>query len=213
MKTKLIFLGPPGAGKGTYASRVAPKLGVPQISTGDLFRENMAKDTELGRKAKEYVNAGKLVPDEIVVDMVRDRLSEDDATNGYILDGFPRTLTQAEALDSIAEIEAVINLVVPDSVIIERLSSRIQCKSCAAVFNLKTMPPQEEGKCDKCGGELYQREDDTPAVIQKRLDAYKAQTAPLIEYYKARGVIANIHNDKADAPVDGIVARIMAALE
>ncbi|MCD6522913.1 MAG: adenylate kinase [Candidatus Diapherotrites archaeon] len=209
MKTRVIFLGPPGAGKGTYASRIMERLNIPQISTGDLLREAIRNRTEIGIKAEEYVSQGKLVPDDIVIEILKQRLAKDDCKNGFILDGFPRTIEQAKALDNITHIDLVINLVVPDEIIVKRLSSRIICKRCGAVYNLITLPPKKEGICDKCGGPLYQREDDKPEVIMQRLDVYKKQTAPLVEYYRNRGILVDIVCDKVDTPPEEVVDRII----
>jgi len=210
---KLVLLGPPGSGKGTYAQRIGPKLGIPHISTGDMFRENIKNKTELGKKAKEYIDKGELVPDEITIEMLKQRLEQDDAKNGFILDGFPRTTTQAEALDKITKIDAVINLVVPDEVVIARLSSRRQCKKCGKIYNVLFLKPKKEGVCDVCGGELYQREDDKPEVIKERLKVYTKNTAPLIEYYKKKGVIIDIECKSVDVPPEIMVEKIMKALE
>ncbi len=192
---KLIYLGPPGVGKGTIAKLTVEKYGIPQISTGDLFRENISKETELGKKAKEYIDKGGLVPDEVTVGMVKERLSRDDCKNGYILDGFPRTIPQADALEGFEKIDKVINFVAPDELIIKRLASRRTCKACGAIYNLVTVPPKEEGKCDKCGEELFQREDDNEETVKKRLETYKEQTEPLIAYYKEKGMIADVSGE------------------
>ena len=181
MRTKLVFLGPPGSGKGTYASRVMAKAGIPQISTGDLLRNAVSEGTPLGKEAESYIKSGNLVPDSVVIGLVDERLKGDDCQKGFILDGFPRTIEQAKALNGIADIEMVVNLVVPEEIIVTRLSSRISCKACGEVYNIRTLPPKEEGKCDKCGSELYQRKDDTPEVIRERFEVYAKQTAPLIE--------------------------------
>ena len=189
---KKIFLGPPGSGKGTAASRIAPKLNIPHISTGDLFRQNIRDKTQIGMKAKEYMDAGELVPDEVVIDMLADRIKQNDCENGFILDGFPRTIPQAEKLSKLSDIDIVINLDVPDEIVIKRLSSRVTCKECGEIFNLRGLIPKEEGKCDKCQGELIRRPDDEPEVIQNRLDTYKKQTAPLIDFYKKNGLVKDV---------------------
>ena len=210
---KLIFMGPQGSGKGTYASRIAPRFGIIHLATGDLFREEMKEKTELGEEAKTYINKGILVPDEITINILKNRISQEDCKNGFILDGFPRTLTQAEALEGITEINAVINLVVPHEVLIFRLSSRIICRKCAEIYNIRTLKPKKEGICDKCGGELYQREDETPEGIKKRLEEYANKTAPLIDYYRKKGLLYDIECDKADIPPDVIVEKIINKLK
>ena len=189
---RLIFLGPPGVGKGTIAKMAVEKYSIPQISTGDLFRENMSNETELGKKAKEYIEKGGLVPDEVTVGMVKGRLGKDDCKKGYILDGFPRTIPQADSLEGFEKIDKVINFTAPDELIIKRLANRRTCKECDAIFNLVTVPPKEEGKCDKCGGELFQRDDDKEETVKNRLETYKKQTKPLIDYYKKKGIIADV---------------------
>ncbi len=197
----LILLGPPGGGKGTQAKRIVEKYGIPQISTGDILREAVAKGTELGKKAKEYMDKGELVPDEVVIGIVKERLAQPDCEKGFILDGFPRTLKQAEALDEILEdmnkkIDAVINISVPDEEIIKRIVYRRVCKNCGAVYNLIYSPPKEDNKCDKCGGELYQRDDDKEETVKERLRVYKEQTQPLIDYYRNKGVLFDVDGTK-----------------
>ena len=204
------MLGPPGAGKGTYATRLAPKLGIKTISTGDLFREEVAKGSEIGKKAKEYMDKGELVPDEIVIELLKKHIENLD---GYILDGFPRTLEQAKALDEITNTDVVIYLDVPEEILVERLSSRRVCKKCGAIYNLLYLKPKEEGKCDKCGGELYQRDDDKPEAIKERLKVYAEKTAPLIEYYEKQGKLVKITTDRIDIPPEEQVEKIMNVLK
>jgi len=197
----IIMLGPPGAGKGTQAQRIVEKYGIPQISTGDMLRAAVAEGTELGKKAKEYMDKGQLVPDEVVIGIVKERLSKPDCERGFILDGFPRTVAQAEALDRILEemgkrIDFVINIVVPDDEILKRLTGRRTCRKCGAMYHIIYNPPKKEGICDKCGGELYQREDDREETIKKRLEVYHSQTAPLVDYYKKKGVLVDIDGTK-----------------
>jgi len=211
----LILLGPPGGGKGTQAKRIVEKYGIPQISTGDMFREAVAKGTELGKKAKEYMDRGELVPDDIVIGIVKERLSQPDCEKGFILDGFPRTLKQAEALDEILEemnkkIDAVININVPDEEIIKRIVYRRTCKNCGAVYNLIYSPPKEDNKCDKCGGELYQRDDDKEETVRERLRVYKEQTQPLIDYYKKKGILYEVDGTKS---IDEVWKQIESILE
>lgn len=193
----LIFLGAPGVGKGTYTSRIKDKYGLVHISTGDLFRENMKNNTPLGIEAKGYIEKGQLVPDEVTINMLKDRLKKDDTKNGFILDGFPRTIPQADALGKFAKIDKVINFVADEDVIIRRLSGRRICRKCQAIYHVDNIPTKVEGVCDKCGGEVYQRDDDKPEAIKERLKVYEKQTAPLIDYYKEKGMLAVI-----DASVD-----------
>jgi adenylate kinase len=192
---KLIISGPPGSGKGSRASRIAQALKIPHISTGDLFRKEISAGTELGRIAKDIIEQGKLVPDEITMGMLKNRLKEPDCQKGFILDGVPRTLKQAEMLKEITEIEHVLNLEVSGQVIIDRMTSRRTCKGCGAIFNVKTMAPKVEGKCDHCSSELIQREDEKLEVISKRLEVYESQTKPLIEFYKEMGLLRSISGE------------------
>ena len=181
----VIFLGPPGAGKGTQAQRICDALSIPQISTGDILRRAMKEETPTGLKAKQYVEAGKLVPDEVIIDIVRERLAMDDCQNGYILDGFPRTVPQAEALDTIAKIDVVVDLDVADEELINRLSGRRVCLACGATYHVAHL--NGETKCAKCGEELIQRKDDSAETVLNRLNVYHAQTAPLVDYYQKKG--------------------------
>ena len=191
-----IFLGPPGAGKGTLAVDVATEYGIPQISTGDIFRENIKNETELGKKVKSITASGGLVSDDIVIALVEDRIKKDDCKNGFILDGFPRTIPQAEAFEKICPDVKVINFEADNELIIARLSNRRVCKSCGANYNAKFRPPQVEGKCDKCGGELYTRDDDKLEAITHRLEVYREQTEPLIGFYKKLGKITDIESGR-----------------
>ena len=189
---KLILLGAPGAGKGTLAERLIRALSIPSISTGNILREQVAAGTELGRSAKEYMDAGKLVPDEIVIGMLAQRVQADDCQNGYILDGFPRTIPQAEALDGICQIDCALNLEVPDEVITARMTGRRVCLKCGATYHLVNMPPKADGVCDKCGDNLVIRKDDAPEVVADRLRTYHEQTEPLKDYYAAQGKLRTI---------------------
>ena len=191
---KIIMLGAPGAGKGTQAKQIADKYGVPHISTGDIFRANIKNGTELGKKAKEYMDQGLLVPDELTCDLVMDRIQQDDCKNGFILDGFPRTVKQAEELDKILaskgkKVDKVYNLTTPEEEIIERIVNRRVCSNqeCKAIYNIVLNPPKVEGKCDKCGSELVTRKDDNEETVRARLKNYFEQTAPLVEYYENKG--------------------------
>lgn len=193
----LILLGPPGAGKGTQAVRIVEKYNIPHISTGDIFRENIKKGTELGKKAQEYMNKGELVPDDLVVEIACSRLLEDDCKEGFLLDGFPRTVYQAEKLDEFLakngrKVEHVLDIAVKKEELITRLIGRRVCRNCGASYHVVNMPPKTEGVCDTCGGELYQRADDTKETVENRIEVYEAQTKPLVDYYEAAGVIAHI---------------------
>jgi len=188
----IVLLGPPGIGKGTYAEILSKKLNIPKISTGDIFREAIKSESEIGNQVKSILDEGKLVPDDITIEIVKLRLNKVDCDNGFILDGFPRTIEQAKALEQIKKIDRVLNFVAKDEVIIERISGRRTCKRCQAIYHIKNVPPKVEGYCDKCGGELYQRADQIPDAVKKRLEVYKEQTEPLIEYYTKKGLIANI---------------------
>jgi len=189
---KLIFLGPPGAGKGTQAEIISQKLSIPHISTGDIFRQNIKNKTELGLRAEEIINKGDLVPDDITNAMVQDRLNKEDCTKGYILDGYPRTIPQAEFLDSIDKIDKVINFELDDKEVIKRISGRRTCTKCHAMYHIYFNKPKNDSICDKCGGQLVQRDDQKPAVVKNRLQVYKNQTQPLIDYYTKKGLLVNI---------------------
>lgn len=202
----IVLLGPPGAGKGTQAELIVQKYGIPQISTGDIFRANIKNGTELGMRAKAFMDKGDLVPDELVVDLVKDRIGQDDCAEGFMLDGFPRTVFQAEELDKIMEarglkIDAVLNIDVKPEKLVKRIAGRRVCKSCGATYNVDYKPPAKEAVCDKCGGEVYQRADDTEETVQNRIRVYFSQTAPLIDYYRKSDVIVNIDGDLSEADV------------
>ncbi|MEM2342312.1 MAG: adenylate kinase [Candidatus Bathyarchaeia archaeon] len=203
------MLGPPGSGKGTYASRLTNILGIPHISTGDMVREEIKAQTEIGKKIKEYIDRGDLVPDEIIIGLLTERLKKADTQRGFILDGFPRTINQAEALKKISEIDLVINLNVPDEIIIQRLSNRLTCKQCGAIYNRLTLKPKVDEICDLCGGKLYQREDDKPEVIRGRLEVYRRNTEPLIEYYRREGILKDVYCNDLMTPPEDIVRKIM----
>jgi adenylate kinase len=200
---KLIFLGPPGAGKGTIADLAVEKLGLPHISTGDLFRAAVKNGTPLGLKVKDIMASGGLVPDELTIALVQERLSSKDVAKGWILDGFPRTIPQAEALDKIAGADAAVNFEVADEIVVGRLSGRRVCRSCGKIYHEKNMPPKKAGVCDVDGGELYIRDDDKEAAIKVRLETYRRQTAPLIDWYGKKGKLMTI--DGVGAPADVLV--------
>ena len=194
---KIIMLGAPGAGKGTQAKKIAAKYGIPHISTGDIFRANIKNGTELGKKAKTYMDQGLLVPDELVVDLVVDRVNQDDCTKGYVLDGFPRTIPQAEALTEALEkmgqkVDFAIDVNVPDENIVKRMGGRRACVTCGATYHMVYAPTKKEGICDTCGGELILRDDDKPETVQKRLNVYHDQTQPLIDYYTSQGILRTV---------------------
>lgn len=207
----VVLLGPPGAGKGTQAARIVEKYGVPHISTGDIFRANIKAGTELGKRAQEYMNRGELVPDELVVEIATDRLAADDCKEGFLLDGFPRTVFQAEKLDEFMaskgrEIEHVLNIEVGRDDLMARLTGRRVCKSCGASFHVVNIPPKQEGICDNCGAELVQRADDNEETASNRIEVYNRETKPLIDYYEKAGNIVNIDGGKAAEDVFAAIA-------
>ncbi|MFP4465740.1 MAG: adenylate kinase [Candidatus Goldiibacteriota bacterium] len=212
----LILLGPPGAGKGTYSEKLIDIYGIPQISTGDILRAAVKEGTEMGIKAKEYMDKGALVPDDVIVGIVADRIQKDDCLKGFILDGFPRTTGQADALEKLFKdrglaLDAVINIEVEKDILFKRLTGRRMCRNCGGNYNVNTMPPEKEGVCDKCGGELYQRNDDKPETIENRLKVYAEQTAPLIEYYREKNILKDVN--ASQGTVDEIVQKIKSAIE
>ena len=210
----IVFMGPPGAGKGTQAEYIVEQFGIPHISTGDAFRLAMKQGTQLGLVAKGYVDAGKLVPDEVTIGIVRDRLQQEDCKQGFLLDGFPRTISQAEALDEIVaamgrQIDHVINLAVDRDKLLARLTGRRICRSCGATYHILFNPPKQEGVCDKCGGELYQRSDDTEEKVGTRLDEYITKTAPLLEYYANKGLLRQVDGEQDIAQVSAEISAIL----
>jgi adenylate kinase len=207
----LIF-GPPGSGKGTYATRLETDLGMTAIAMGDVFRDAIKQGTALGKKVENYLKSGQLVPDDVVIEVLEKKIHEKEGTTGFILDGFPRTIQQAEALEKISKTDAVINLQVPEWIIIPRLSSRRICKNCGAIYNVLYLKPKKEGTCDVCGGPLYQREDDTEKVIRDRIEVYEKQTQPLLEYYKGRVPFVNFKCEKLDMPPEKAVGKILEGL-
>ena len=207
---KLIFLGPPGAGKGTLAGLVSKEHGIPQISTGDMFREAIKKETALGKQVKEILGRGDLVPDDLTVSLVKERLSQDDAVKGFILDGFPRTIPQAEALGKIQSLDAVVNFAIDDELVVQRLYGREICKNCGAIYHVKNMPSKVKGVCDKCGGPLYTRPDDSLESITNRLDVYRKQTEPLIEFYRKKKLLKDIDSSKSPEDTHRQIEKVLA---
>ena len=188
----IVLLGPPGIGKGTVASKLSKKLGIPHISTGDMLRENVAQKTKLGIEAKSYMDKGFLVPDAGVINMMKERIKKDDCKNGFIIDGFPRTINQADKISKATKIDKVVNIQASDEIIIGRLSKRKVCSKCGFIYHLIYIKPKKEGICDKCGSELYQRKDDEPEAIKERLKVYRNETEPLIDYYKDKRLIVDV---------------------
>jgi adenylate kinase len=212
---RVLFLGPPGAGKGTQARDLAQEWGVPQIATGDMLREAMAADTPLGREAKQYYDRGALVPDDVIVGMIADRLAQPDAKRGFILDGFPRTIGQAEALarllDSLDQpLDRVLFFDVSEAELLRRLTGRRVCRNCGATYHVVSAPSSRPGVCDRCGGELYQRADDSEATVRNRLNVYATQTAPLLEYYRQRGLLTTV---PGEGRIEGIRASLREAVD
>lgn len=212
---RIVLVGPPGAGKGTQAAFLAKNLSIPHISTGDLFRANISQGTELGKQAKAFMDAGNLVPDEVTIGMAQDRMAQPDAVNGFLLDGFPRNVSQAEALDEALKadgqkLDAVLDLEVPEDEVVKRIAGRRICRNDSShVFHVTYSQPKKEGVCDVCGGELYQRGDDKEETVRKRLDVYHRETEPIIDHYKAQGLVVTI---SALGKVDEVTERAMAAL-
>jgi len=213
---KIIMLGAPGAGKGTQAKQIADKYSIPHISTGDIFRANLKAGTDLGKKAKEYMDQGLLVPDELTCDLVMDRIGQEDCKNGFVLDGFPRTIPQAEALDAaLAKInekmDYAIDVDVPDENIINRMSGRRACLNCGATYHIVSIPTKVEGICDRCGNKVVLRDDDQPETVKKRLDVYHEQTQPLIDYYKKQNILKTVDGTQPMEDVFGAIVGILGA--
>ena len=211
---RILLMGPPGAGKGTQAEKLTEILNIPHISTGDMFRKAIKDQTDLGKQAKSFMDKGELVPDEVTVGIVKDRITEKDCGNGFLLDGFPRTVVQADALAKMLEdlgikLDSVINVEVPYEELIGRLTGRRICRSCGATYHMIFNPPKDEGVCDKCGGELYQRDDDTEETAKNRLLVYEKQTAPLLEYYNNTGLLVNINGNQLMEEVLGEILKVL----
>lgn len=211
---KIVMLGAPGAGKGTQAKMLADQYAIPHISTGDIFRANIKEGTELGKKAKEFIDAGALVPDELTVDLVMDRIDHEDCKKGYILDGFPRTINQAEKLTEAlgvkgGDIDYAVNVDVPDEAIVERMAGRRMCPNCGASYHVVNIPPKKDGICDRCGEELITRKDDQPETVKKRLAVYHEQTQPLYDYYKEKGLVVDVDGTK---PMEEVFQAIVSRL-
>jgi len=216
LSMKIIMLGAPGAGKGTQAQMIADKFNIPHISTGDIFRANIKNGTELGKKAKEFMDKGLLVPDELTVQLLLDRVANDDCKNGYVLDGFPRTIPQADVLDAELtklgdKVDFAVNVDVPDENIVRRMSGRRACLKCGATYHIEHIPPKKEGICDKCGSELVQREDDKPETVQNRLSVYHEQTQPLIDYYDKKNILKTVDGTKDMQEVFNEIVKILNA--
>ena len=207
----VLLLGAPGAGKGTQATKISDRYGLPHISTGDIFRANIKNETPIGLLAKSYIDKGQLVPDEVTCKIVENRLAEDDCQKGYLLDGFPRTIVQAEELDKFTKVEAVININIDFSLLMERLCGRRVCKECGESYHVSTL--NGATNCSRCGGDLYQRKDDNPETVQSRLDVYEKQTAPLIDYYTKKGVIVNIAGEGTPEQVFADIVKALDALK
>jgi adenylate kinase len=212
---KLVLLGPPGAGKGTQAKQLTEKYAIPQISTGDILRQAVKDGTNLGKEAKTYMDKGELVPDDVIIGIVQERIQADDCQNGYIFDGFPRTVAQAEALDTMlknlsTQLDAVVSIEVPEEEVVKRLSGRRTCKSCGTLFHIMFNPPAKEGVCDKCGGELFQRDDDNETTIRQRLSVYTNQTSPLIEYYSQAGLLKPVPGTGAPHEIFDAICKALA---
>ena len=209
----IVLLGSPGVGKGTYAGILSKKYSVPTISVGDLFRNAIKNQTPLGKKIKNYVTSGDLVPDEIVIELVKNRLKEPDCKRGFLLDGYPRTVPQAKAMMNFKKVDFALNFVAPDEVIMERIGGRRTCSKCAAIYHVKNIPPKVEGVCDKCKGELIQRSDEKPDVIKNRLEVYRQKTKPVADYLRTKGLVADIDANYPIAEVDKIIAQAARYLD
>jgi len=208
----IIALGAPGVGKGTYTTMLEEQLHLPHISTGEMFRENMRNNTPLGAAAKQYMDSGQWVPDDLTIGMLQERIKQPDCRNGFILDGFPRTIPQADALKKIAKIDAVLNFTAPDKVILDRLSGRRTCRKCGAIYHIRNVPPKTEGVCDRCGGELYQREDEKEEMVKIRLAEHEKKAAPLVGYYRGEGLLHDVDVSSSISESAKVIAGIRKIL-
>lgn len=211
---RLVLLGAPGAGKGTQAKKLIEKFGIPQISTGDILRKAVADGTPLGKEAKSYMNKGELVPDSVVIGLVKERLAKDDCEKGYILDGFPRNTSQAQTLDSVlaamhSPLDVALSVDVDKDILMKRLTGRRTCRGCQQMYNIHFTPPKKDGVCDKCGGELFQRDDDKEATIKNRLEVYEKSTAPLIDYYRKKGILKSVNGE---GDIEDIFKKVLSIL-
>lgn len=203
----IVILGSPGVGKGTYAKILSDKYNIPTISSGDLFRQAIRDETELGNRIKGYISRGDLVPDELVVELVKERLLEDDCRNGFFLDGFPRTVAQAEAMEGFKKPDKALNFVASDGVVLSRLGGRRTCRECGAIYHITNVPPKVEGACDRCGGQLYQRSDETPGAIKNRLCVYREKTKPVVDYFREKGLLAVVDANYGIEEVEKIISQ------
>ncbi|HMK82140.1 MAG TPA: nucleoside monophosphate kinase [Candidatus Bathyarchaeia archaeon] len=208
----IVILGPPGSGKGTYATLLESRLGIPHVSTGDLVREEIRKKTPLGDQIAKYSNSGNLVPDETITELLKCHLSQENS-KGFILEGYPRSIQQAKLLETILKIDVIINLNLPDSVIVDRLSARTQCKKCGAIYNDRTLKPKVSGKCDKCSGDLFKRVDDQPKIILERLKVYQQTSAPVVDFYRSKGLLKDVILDDPNAIPNVTVGRIIDLIQ
>ena len=208
----IIVIGPPGVGKGTYTEILSKKYNIPKVSSGDLFHKAIREETPLGRKIRDYVSKGELVPDAIVIELIKKRLQEDDCREGFLLDGFPRTITQGEAMEKFKVIHLVLNFVAPDEEVLSRLSGRRTCRKCGEIYHIKNHPPKVSGTCDHCGGKLYQRTDETPEVIGNRLDVYRRKTKPVIDYFRKNSLLVDIDASYPYEEIGKVIAQCDEAL-
>ncbi len=210
---KIIFLGSPGSGKGVVSQKIAPLFNIPHISTGELLRQNLKDQTKTGIKAKEIMEKGELVPDNIIIEILKERISKQDCKEGFILDGFPRNTTQAEILNQLIDIDIAVHMNVTDNVVIERNSARISCKECGKIYNLRTLPPKDQGVCDDCQGEIIRRKDDEPEIMKERLEVYKKQTSPLIDFYKKKEILTEVFCDSIEQTPEQTFQKVMEAID